>query len=44
MIKEKIKDFVSWHKDEIISDLISLVKIPSVSTNRAECEKMLLAT
>ena len=43
MLKEKVKAFVNKHKDEIISTLIELVKIPSVSTDRENCEKMLLA-
>jgi acetylornithine deacetylase/succinyl-diaminopimelate desuccinylase-like protein len=43
MLKEKVKAFVNKHKDEIISTLVELVKIPSVSTDRENCEKMLLA-
>ncbi len=41
MLKEKIKAFVKAHRDEIVRDLMELVKIPSVSTDKIECERML---
>lgn len=44
MLKEKIKEFVQAHKDEIVSDLMELIKIPSVSTDAEACKRMLLAT
>ncbi len=40
MLKEKIKAYVSSHKDEIVNLLIDLVKIPSVSKDKDACERM----
>ena len=43
MLKQRIKDYVNSHRDEIVSTLMELVKIPSVSTDRISCDKMQLA-
>ena len=43
MIKNKVKEFVRERKDEIVATLMELIKIPSVSTDREACYKMLLA-
>ncbi|MBO5261689.1 MAG: Sapep family Mn(2+)-dependent dipeptidase [Clostridia bacterium] len=40
MIREKIKEFVKGRREEIVSTLMDLIKIPSVSTDRAACEQM----
>ena len=44
MLKDRIKEFVSHHREEIVRDLLELVKIPSVSTDKAACEEMLCHT
>ncbi len=43
MLKEKIKAFVKEHRDEIVANLMDIIKIPSVSTDKGSCYKMLLA-
>lgn len=43
MIKEKIKNFVCLHKEEMVKDLMDLIRIPSVSTDRRACREMLLS-
>ena len=40
MLRQKVRDFVNSHRDEIVSTLMELVRIPSVSTDRSSCDKM----
>ena len=39
--KELMENYIDKNRDNIVSDLMELIKIPSVSTDRKECERVL---